>query len=108
VGLVCRQRGVDRDHDQAQAERGVIGHGPLGAALRQNRDPVAKADAPALQLGGRPADRDLGLTVGQVLPAVIALEPDGVTGSETVDAAEEDPGQCVTLERPQGNDGKGD
>ena len=40
-GLARRQGGVDRDVRRTEGERGVVGDGPLGPVLGQDRDPVA-------------------------------------------------------------------
>ena len=67
------QRGIDRDVGAAGGEAGVVGDGPLGPVLRQDRDPVA---APHAQLpeaeaaGPGPARRARGSSGG---PAAVAL-----------------------------------
>ena len=45
LDLLGGQGGVDRDVGAARGEAGVVGDGPLGPVLRQDRHPVARPDA---------------------------------------------------------------
>src|SRR5439155_11801366 len=94
LGLLCRQRGVDRNVGRLRAEAGVIGDRPLRPRLGHDRPAIARLSPQLPQPERQGLDPLPQLAVGDRLPYPAHLRPQrGGLVTVAVDAGEEQLGE---------------
>ena len=73
LGLLAGKGGVDRDVGAAGGETGVVGDGPLGPVLREDRHPIAGRTSQLQQAEAQVLDPLRHLAIAEVHPASRAL-----------------------------------